>query len=274
MGRARNLARLIVDPTGDVDASALGNVPPSDDASALTTGTLPIERIADGAITTVKLGSGVVTADKIAAGAIPPSNDASALTVGTLPIARIADGAVTDAKLASGIDATKLTIGALARARLPAGSVLQVVQAFKTDSGTGGGTAFSDLSGLSLAITPTSASSKFLISFNVAMTMYDLTAQIRIVRNGTPVGLGDASSSRTQTTAGQMQPDGDANHQQSKLVGEYLDSPATTSAITYKLQFKTQDGTIAYFNRSGNDADNNNWSHRTTSSLTVMEIAG
>jgi hypothetical protein len=45
MGRARNLARLIVDPTGDVDASALGNVPPSDDASALTTGTLAVARL-------------------------------------------------------------------------------------------------------------------------------------------------------------------------------------------------------------------------------------
>jgi hypothetical protein len=45
MGRARNLARLLVDPTGDVDASALGNVPPSDDASALTTGTLAVARL-------------------------------------------------------------------------------------------------------------------------------------------------------------------------------------------------------------------------------------
>ena len=45
MSNARNLARLIVDSGGDVDASSLGNVPPSNDASALTTGTLPVGRL-------------------------------------------------------------------------------------------------------------------------------------------------------------------------------------------------------------------------------------
>ena len=45
MSNARNLARLIVDSGGDVDVSSLGNVPPSNDASALTTGTLPVGRV-------------------------------------------------------------------------------------------------------------------------------------------------------------------------------------------------------------------------------------
>jgi hypothetical protein len=57
MSKARNLARLIVDSGGDVDLSSLTNVPPSNDASALTTGTLPIARIADGAVTSGKLAS-------------------------------------------------------------------------------------------------------------------------------------------------------------------------------------------------------------------------
>lgn len=57
MGKARNLARLIVDSSGDVDVSSLGNVPPSDDASALTTGTLPAERIADGSLAMAKLST-------------------------------------------------------------------------------------------------------------------------------------------------------------------------------------------------------------------------
>jgi uncharacterized protein (DUF779 family) len=56
MSNARNLADII---TGnfDVPLGALDNVPPSNDASALTTGTLPIARIADGAITAGKLAS-------------------------------------------------------------------------------------------------------------------------------------------------------------------------------------------------------------------------
>jgi hypothetical protein len=56
MSRARNLADLL-DANGDVASGALDNVPPSNDASALTTGTLPVERIADGDITAAKLNS-------------------------------------------------------------------------------------------------------------------------------------------------------------------------------------------------------------------------
>ena len=60
MSNARNLSKII---TGnfDVPLGALDNVPPSNDASALTTGTLPIARIAGGAITADKIGAGVIT---------------------------------------------------------------------------------------------------------------------------------------------------------------------------------------------------------------------
>jgi len=56
MSKARQLADLL-DSNGDVTTGALDNVPPSNDASALTTGTLPIARIADGAVTAAKIGS-------------------------------------------------------------------------------------------------------------------------------------------------------------------------------------------------------------------------
>ena len=77
-------------------------------ATNLTTGTLPIARIADGDVTNAKLASGI---------------NASKLTTGTLPIARIANGDVTNAKLASGIDAAKLTTGILPIARIADGAV-------------------------------------------------------------------------------------------------------------------------------------------------------
>ena len=57
MGKTRNLTKLEIDSNGDVAAGSLDNVPPSDDASALTTGTLDIARIADGAVTAAKLAS-------------------------------------------------------------------------------------------------------------------------------------------------------------------------------------------------------------------------
>ena len=54
MSNARNLARLIVDSGGDVDVSSLGNVPPSNDASALTTGTLGSARFPSGSIVKIQ----------------------------------------------------------------------------------------------------------------------------------------------------------------------------------------------------------------------------
>lgn len=75
---------------------AAGAIPPSDDASALTTGTLPIARIADGSITNAKLAA--------------DGFDAGKFTTGTLPIARVADGAVTAAKLASTLDLSSKTV--------------------------------------------------------------------------------------------------------------------------------------------------------------------
>jgi hypothetical protein len=71
MSRARNLADLL-DANGDVASGALDNVPPSNDASALTTGTLPIARIADGDITAAKLGSTLDLSGKTVS--LPASN--------------------------------------------------------------------------------------------------------------------------------------------------------------------------------------------------------
>jgi len=56
MTKARNLSDLL-DGNGDVKSTNLDNVPASDNASALTTGTLPIARLADSSITPAKLSN-------------------------------------------------------------------------------------------------------------------------------------------------------------------------------------------------------------------------
>ena len=73
MSKARQLADLL-DSNGDVVVGALDNVPPSNDASALTTGTLDAARIADGSVANAKLASDL---------------DASKVTTGTLPVDRV-----------------------------------------------------------------------------------------------------------------------------------------------------------------------------------------
>ena len=58
------------------------------------------------------------------------------------------------------------------------------------------------------------------------------------------------------------------------LSGQFLDSPATTSAVTYKLQMRSlNSGRLFHLNRHHSDADGIG-SPRTASSLTVMEVSG
>ena len=88
MGKARNLADLL-DDNGDVKSASLDNVPASNNASALTTGTLPIARIADDAITNAKLATGI-TASKLT-GDLPAISGANLTGVGVAGITSTAD---------------------------------------------------------------------------------------------------------------------------------------------------------------------------------------
>ena len=149
------------------------------------------------------------------------------------------------------------------------GKVLQVVQTNKTDTFTTTSTSFTDVTGLSVSITPSSSSNKILIIVDLQVgTDNDSQAMFNLVRGSTSINLGDASSSRTQCF--NEQGSGEDYHQQSAST-HFLDSPSTTSATTYKVQMRVTGGTHC-LNRS--DADANASSEaRTTSSITVMEVS-
>ena len=95
---------------------------------------------------------------------------------------------------------------------------------------------------------------------------------LRLMRNSTPIGVGDVDGSRNQASAG----DGyfiDDNHNQSYSIN-FMDSPSTTSTTTYKVQFilenSSKTGVI-----NGQVGNENNFSRpRYMSTLIVMEIAG
>ena len=63
--KIKDKALNLLDENLDVKASALDNVPPSDNASSLTTGTLPVARLADGSITGTKISDGSITSAKL-----------------------------------------------------------------------------------------------------------------------------------------------------------------------------------------------------------------
>jgi hypothetical protein len=172
----------------------------------------------------------------------------------------------------SALNASNVTTGTLPKARLPAGSVLQVLSASKTDTFSTASGSFTDITGLSVSITPTSASSKILIMFSVpASSISSAGWYLNLVRNSTNIIIADAAGSRvTATVSTYIAP----NSQSFTMASQYLDSPATTSATTYKLQLKSQDGGFtAFVNRTANDVDNSDY-NRATSNITVMEIAG
>ena len=157
------------------------------------------------------------------------------------------------------------------------GKILQVVSTTKTDTfsasiGSGADTA---ITGLSATITPTSATSKILVTFQSAgARANDLPYFfVRLYRGATEIGSGAAASNRTSViqASGIVAVDTTAI---GPLSGHFLDSPATTSATTYALHAaNVGTGTNTFYvNRSNDDTDAANFP-RTSSSITVMEVS-
>ena len=209
--------------------------------------------------------------------AVSVANTAITGLVTASQIANVANtqltGLIQAAQIGSA-NATLVNSGTLPTARLPAGTVLQVVQA--TLLGTqavSGASAWADVTSLSVSITPTSISNKILVSFAINCDGDDNT-YFRIMRGATAIGVGNADGSRQQVSAGNAyiasNPYGTL-----MMINQFLDSPATTSSTTYKIQAYSNGGAATgtyYINYASGDG-NNAYSSRCMSSITVMEIA-
>jgi hypothetical protein len=154
-----------------------------------------------------------------------------------------------------------------------AGNVIQVVNVTKTDVFTTTSSSFVDVTGLTASITPSSASSKILvmISFCFSANSGAGYPQTRILRDSTAVYVGDAAGSRTRAlnlTYGFSQDNGFIT----PASAQFVDSPATTSAITYKLQALQTAGNTVRIGATGDDTDSST-RVRTASSIVLMEIA-
>jgi len=144
---------------------------------------------------------------------------------------------------------------------IDAGKVLQVVQANKSDMASVNNTSYSDISGLSVNITPTSSSNKVLVTFTANMSTQNHDSLVKLVRDSTDIV---GSGATHNITAYPRTANGDT---MTPLNTTYLDSPNTTSQITYKLQWRTF-GDNLYINRRMGDT-----SFGTISNITVMEIS-
>jgi hypothetical protein len=170
-------------------------------------------------------------------------------------------------------DITGLVAGALPSNVIGAGGVLQVVSTTKTDTFSTTSDSYVDATGLSVSITPTSASSKILVLFQIngSQNVGAGRASLKLLRGSTVINAGNAAGSRTPALGGFSS--SDQSIPSTPVSGSFLDSPATTSSTTYKIQLAMTAGAgSAYINLTSQDSDNAN-QIRMASTITVMEIA-
>jgi len=163
-------------------------------------------------------------------------------------------------------------------AGLPEGTVLQVKSVTMTGVQTFAGTAYTDITdgtnALSVSITPTASSSKFVLYMMVNCGADNGGSRFgfRFMRDSTAVGVSDTQGSRTPSSSASQ--GSDAGRIDANISMIHLDSPATASAITYKVQGSVESSSSNLaINRGGTFADSAT-NYTTASSLTVMEIAG
>jgi hypothetical protein len=166
---------------------------------------------------------------------------------------------------------------ALTSADLPTGTVLQVVSTTKTDTfsqSIAAGAESSAITGLSASITPSATSSKVLITVDIVASTSAGTGQgvfIFLERDGTAIAIGDGVGSRKRVSSSALVND----FYLQSMSFSFLDSPATTSSISYTLKIAHGSGTTrtVYVNRTNQNPDNVQ-DARTISTITAMEIAG
>ena len=155
-----------------------------------------------------------------------------------------------------------------------AGNILQVISTTKTDQFTSTAYDFTDITGLSVSITPASASNKILINFELQVGgTANNYAAFRLLRDSTHIGVSTVTDTDWKVaTLGSLSHEN--SYQLENTGTSFLDSPNTTSAITYKLQvssYSNRTVSINYPTSTGNSAGS--YTATGISTITVMEVA-
>ena len=173
--------------------------------------------------------------------------------MGTIFVDNLEPQSGTSLTLGASGDSINLASGATAGF----GKIGQVLSTNKLDTFSTTSTSFTDITNLSVNITPSSTSSKIYVIAFVSAGTGNTSAdnKLRVARDSTTIPP-SAATVLTRITSSDLNVTNTMS---------FLDSPSTTSQITYKVQAKAETGTF-YVNRNG--AGNNEG----YSSITVMEV--
>ena len=156
-----------------------------------------------------------------------------------------------------------------------AGKILQVVQTVKTNRTTIQSTTLTDIAGMSVSITPSSASNKVLVNYSLVVFSNAVYYAMRLVRDSdSTIFIGDQNARATSQTRASF-----GSYDSSYVIADtiaqsFLDSPNTTSAITYKLQaYSPYSSAYTIGINGGVVLDNYSYMTNGVSTITVMEVA-
>jgi hypothetical protein len=151
-------------------------------------------------------------------------------------------GSITSSQISSVAASTLTGTQTIPRGTLPTGSVLQVVNASYSTGVSSTSSSLAD-TGLTATITPTSATSKILVLVDQCGVYTDGTAnlgmELKLLRGATTLAtIGNRAAG--DKAGGVVMSIG-------SISSNYLDSPATTSATTYKTQFASISNAAAVY---------------------------
>mgnify|MGYP003139964496 CR=1 FL=1 len=154
------------------------------------------------------------------------------------------------------------------------GGIIQCVQTVRTDVQSTSSMTFVDL--LTLSITPSQNSSKILLMYKVPMSaaVNGYSGMVRLVRGSTAIYIGDSYTSNTRASSQAVSTTSNGDYRQYELVGQFIDSPATTSATTYKVQFRNDYSGYTVFVGRTHNGNSNDYYATTPHNLIAMEVTG
>ena len=155
------------------------------------------------------------------------------------------------------------------------GGIIQVVSATKTDNFSSSSTSYVDITGMTATITPRSTSNKILIQVNIQPCCDSWgggAVHFRLLRGSTEIGSGTGGTSVNGMSFFNTYSNNAGNTLENSvsMAMNFLDSPSTTSATTYKVQgLVTNSGYSWYVNRNASGTLKG-----ASSTITLTEVSG